>query len=79
MRVGVRDTSSEPPRLSCLRTRMGLLNALRTQDGFNWSCEFHHADILMCLGMAVGKVEILTFPITWHLLPAGMPFYRIVA
>jgi hypothetical protein len=53
------------------------LNATRTRYGDAWTVNFHHADILMCLGMAIGKVVMLTPRITWHLLPASFPFYQV--
>jgi len=55
------------------------LNALRTSWGSPWTDLFHHADILMSLGVAIGKVELLTPRITWHMLPANLPFFRVLA
>ena len=55
------------------------LNALRDSWGHHWTDLFHHADILMSLGMAIGKVELLTPRITWHMLPGSLPFFRVLA
>ncbi|MFA5130616.1 MAG: hypothetical protein WC477_06950 [Patescibacteria group bacterium] len=54
------------------------LNACTRRDGEQWG---QHADIdkLLCLGLAVGRVEIPLPREAWAVLPGGMPYFIVLS
>lgn len=52
------------------------LNACMTKDGTHWG-EHTNIDKLLCLGLAIGKVEFCLGREYWNLFPGGVPYFMI--
>lgn len=52
------------------------LNAAVTNSGEQWG-EHGNVDELLCLGLAIDKVEILLPREMWNVFPGGMPYFVI--
>lgn len=52
------------------------LQACFDSRGHHWG-EHPHMEALMCLGLAIGKVEYLMPRELWKVLPGGMPYFVI--
>ena len=55
---------------------MSFLNACMTKNGNQWG-EHQNVEQLFCLGMAIGRVELLMPREMWQILPGGMPYYCV--
>jgi hypothetical protein len=55
---------------------MSFLNACMTKHGAQWG-EHSNIDELLCLGQAVGAIEMLVPREGWSMLPGGMPYFKI--
>lgn len=55
---------------------MSFLNACITKDGEHWG-EHPTVDQLVCLGLAIGKVEYCFPRESWNILPGGMPYFSV--
>ena len=52
------------------------LNACIDRQGQQWGEQFN-VEQLMCLGIAIGKVEMLMPKEMWYMLPGGMPYFSV--
>lgn len=52
------------------------LNACMTKDGTQWG-EHTTIDKLICLGLAIGKIEFCMDRMYWELLPGGVPYFMV--
>ena len=50
--------------------------AYKRQDGVHWG-EHRHIDILLCLGIAIGKARTQMPREMWDLFPGGLPYFVI--
>jgi len=55
---------------------MRVFNAGMTKNGNQWG-EHQNVEQLFCLGMAIGRVELLMPREMWQILPGGMPYYCV--
>jgi len=53
---------------------MSFLNACMTREGVQWG-EHRNVDELICLGQAVGAIQMLAPRWAWPMLPGGMPYF----
>ena len=54
------------------------LNACNNKDGEQWTGMHQKIEQLMCLGLAVKKVEYIMPRKMWSALPGGMPYFAVV-
>lgn len=55
---------------------MSFLNACVSKDDDHWG-EHHSVDQLLCLGLALDKLEYCFPRDAWSALPGGMPYFKI--
>lgn len=53
------------------------LNGCLTNKGDQWTGEHNTVDLLICLGLAIKKVEFSMDRIFWRSMPGGMPFFVV--
>lgn len=54
------------------------LNLCNDKHGTQWADTHKTCDALLCLGIAIGKAEILMPRELWGALPGGMPYISIL-
>lgn len=54
------------------------LNACLTNKGDQWTGEHQTMDLLVCLGLAIKKVEFQLEREFWQSMPGGMPFFVVM-
>lgn len=52
------------------------LNACVTSSGEQWG-EHNNVDELLCLGVAIEKIEFLLPKMYWSTLPGGVPYFKV--
>lgn len=52
------------------------LNACMTKEGTHWG-EHTSIDKLICLGLAIGKIEFCMDKEYWKLFPGGVPYFVV--
>lgn len=55
---------------------MSFLNACITKEGEHWG-EHPTVDQLLCLGLAIDKIEYCFPRENWNVLPGGMPYFLV--
>jgi hypothetical protein len=54
------------------------LEACVDKNGTQWTGEPHFVELLMILGLAIGRVEYCLPKKMWSALPKGLPYFRVL-
>jgi len=53
------------------------LNLCEDRDGRQWTDQHRYAELLVVLGLAIGRVDYILPRDMWHISPGGMPYIKI--